>query len=85
MVLHLESGNCESGTELHDINTWVFDDFGCRQYTNQWTDYYQFCCPTCSNTFRYISGLMQHIESNACDQNAKMTTHQFKSLIDQKI
>ena len=66
MMIHLEAGTCNSGVGHDEIDDWAFD--GSRAYTNNWTDYYRYQCPTCAEDFRFVSGLLQHIESLACQQ-----------------
>ncbi len=81
MMLHLESGNCESGVDCDDIDDWVIDYWGFKfgDYTNDWTDYYKFCCPSCDNEFRFVSGLLQHIASQACDMDLDEAIEDFNA------
>ena len=67
MMIHLEAGTCKSGIGLDEVDECAFDS--CRAYTNNWHDYYQYQCPTCGEDFRYVSALLQHIESQACEQD----------------
>jgi hypothetical protein len=68
MMLHLEAGTCQSGVRCNDIDEWTFDYWDPKfvNYTNDWSDYNKFRCPGCNNDFRFVSGLLQHIASQAC-------------------
>src|SRR5437773_3307536 len=78
MVIHLESGACESGIDISDINEsaarcyqwrhYLDEDYrddmlGCRYWD---PDVCPFRCPTCKTVFSKLSGLFQHIGSQAC-------------------
>ncbi|KAL2432178.1 hypothetical protein ABEF95_003249 [Exophiala dermatitidis] len=67
MALHLESGYCTSGVDLDKIDNAVFDDAHCAEYVNDWMDEYRFRCPNCEKDFRFVSGLLQHVDSRACN------------------
>ncbi|EXJ74051.1 uncharacterized protein A1O5_02345, partial [Cladophialophora psammophila CBS 110553] len=73
MIIHLESGNCESGLNRDDIDSWIFDSFVTSPYVSRWTDYYRYKCPECESDFVFLSALCQHVASNACDQDPKST------------
>lgn len=85
MILHLESGNCECGVDNDDIDNYIFDDYNCEKYRNEWMDYYRFCCPTCDTNFRFASGLLQHVASQACRQNLAATIRDFERCIEKRI
>lgn len=67
MVLHLQAGTCESGAD----EDFVYDvALGCRQshrYTSSYSDY-DFECPGCSTCVTSMGALLQHAESDACDE-----------------
>ena len=67
MVLHLERGTCASGANLGDIHeaayhTATLDD----DYVTPDREL-PFACPSCGG-FRFMSGLLQHVESERCDE-----------------
>ena len=66
MLIHLEAGTCGSGVGRDEIDDWAFHYS--RAYTNNWNDYYRYQCPTCRENFRFVSALLQHVESRACEQ-----------------
>jgi hypothetical protein len=74
MMIHLESGNCESGIDRYRLDRIAYDCYYSEDYTNDWDDYYMYKCPDCQNGFRFLSGLFQHIESDACDQQLDATS-----------
>ncbi|KIV84925.1 hypothetical protein PV11_00672 [Exophiala sideris] len=85
MMIHLESGTCQSGVDRNDIDTWVFDENGYGRYVNEWTNFWRYRCPTCSSDFRFASALLQHAASNHCDQNHFQVIRDFKYCIQQHI
>ncbi|ETN42878.1 uncharacterized protein HMPREF1541_02036 [Cyphellophora europaea CBS 101466] len=68
MVLHLERGTCGIGTDSDDIADWALGCIYADMFTTNGGGSWSFECPGCNATFRYVSGLLQHIESDACDQ-----------------
>ncbi|PTB64816.1 hypothetical protein BBK36DRAFT_1123676 [Trichoderma citrinoviride] len=68
MVLHLEVGRCQSGLSCDDIDRFACD---CRQSPKFLVngDELRYICPTCEGTFKFMSGLLQHAESERCDEN----------------
>ena len=67
MVLHLEAGTCVTGINRWWVERTALDYFGAHHYTSQDPDF-TFMCPTCQTGVRHVSGLLQHIESNCCDE-----------------
>lgn len=67
MLLHLETGYCESGVDDGDVTSLAFKCYQSEHYTC-YDDDYDFKCPTCDTPFVAMSGLFQHVESNACDE-----------------
>ncbi|CAH0057943.1 unnamed protein product [Clonostachys solani] len=67
MLLHLETGTCSSGVNRERITELAFE---CRQsqYYASSKDDFDFECPDCAAPFSYISGLFQHVQSEACDE-----------------
>lgn len=49
------------------IDRWAFECYQSRAYTDDWDDDYRYRCPMCNNTFEYVSALLRHTESPACD------------------
>ena len=68
MLIHLESGVCESGANRDQLDSLAYSCYESEYYSNGWCFYHKYKCPDCQKTFRYLSGLFQHVESNACDQ-----------------
>ncbi|UKZ58285.1 hypothetical protein TrVGV298_012153 [Trichoderma virens] len=66
MMLHLEVGNCPSGVDRSDI-----DDYArqCRQWPQYIDHDDDYKCPTCGKWFHHMSGLLQHVESDCCDED----------------
>lgn len=69
MVLHLESGTCESGAERERISDIAYELYQSGWYQGGDDPWHDFHCPTCHADFLYMSGLLQHAESEACGQN----------------
>lgn len=65
MVLHIEGDYCDSGFGRDDVNGVAFSLAGSYAYTSH-SSKYDFKCPTCATPFRFMSGLLQHAESEAC-------------------
>ncbi|KAK2589667.1 hypothetical protein QQS21_012653 [Conoideocrella luteorostrata] len=69
MVLHWETGICTSG-----INDCLVDDlartfFQGKQYVHDEPGELWYKCPTCQEECTYISALISHAESDACEEN----------------
>ncbi|KIW23076.1 uncharacterized protein PV07_11305 [Cladophialophora immunda] len=77
MMIHLESGNCESGIDRDDIDSYIRD---CG-YVNELYDGLMYQCPDCEADFRFASALCQHVASNACNQNPEDTFNDIESCI----
>lgn len=65
MILHLEAGSCPSGTNSDDVDEIAFRCYQSQRYTSDHPEF-DFCCPGCGAEFLYMSGVLQHAESNAC-------------------
>lgn len=68
MILHLEQGTCASGVDLIDVNDYAKACYTSDRYLDNDGDY---CCPTCKKYCRFISGLLQHAESDKCDETLR--------------
>lgn len=68
MVLHLEAGYCESGADCFDVNEAARACYQSKHYTSDDRDF-SFECPACSSRFRFMSALLQHAESDTCDEH----------------
>jgi len=85
MVIHLETGNCDSGVDIIDINESAAMCYQWRSYLDE--DYrdemlqcvdlkeeyagtvYPFECAQCEASFPKLSALFQHVESSSCEQD----------------
>ena len=74
MVLHLEAGSCESGADCEWIVEVALECYQSQWYTREDNPDFDFECPTCDTPFRYMSALLQHSESGACDGNSARNT-----------
>lgn len=70
MVLHLETGACESGVDREEVQQLAFDCWDLDGYICDDDDdpNYDFVCATCDVPYRFISGMLQHAESEACEE-----------------
>lgn len=68
MVLHLEAGTCASGVTVDDVTDIAFDCYQSKRYTSDHPNF-NFKCPTCGTAFSFMSALLQHAESDYCDEN----------------
>jgi len=68
MVLHLEAGTCESGADSDRVTEIAFDCYQSGKYTCDDNSEFDFECPTCNTPFTWMSGLLQHVESDSCDE-----------------
>jgi hypothetical protein len=85
MIIHLESGTCESEIDILDLNQSAAQCFQWKAYLDEKfrsellnrrdlrSDYdetvYPFHCPECDTVFTKLSGLFQHVYSKACKQD----------------
>jgi len=65
MFIHLEAGTCNCG---HSNSSIIRNVVKCRGPWKNDDTGYPFRCPTCNTVFARVSGLLQHIESNSCDE-----------------
>ncbi|KAL7785493.1 hypothetical protein V8C37DRAFT_419977 [Trichoderma ceciliae] len=68
MVLHLEVGNCPSAVGREDVDRIARLCHQAIRYIDGDGDY---VCPTCSKYFRFMSGLLQHAESDSCGESLR--------------
>jgi hypothetical protein len=84
MIIHLESGTCESEIDIIDLNESAAQCFQWKAYldegfrdglldrrdlrSNYNDTVYPFHCPECGTVFTKLSGLFQHVYSKACNQ-----------------
>lgn len=66
MMSHLEAGTCGSGVDLDEINQLAFECYQAQWYKSLNANF-DFKCPTCQTPFAYMSGLLQHAESDSCE------------------
>ncbi|KAL3471585.1 hypothetical protein BJX99DRAFT_237093 [Aspergillus californicus] len=67
MMLHLEAGTCDSGVDLDKINRLAFECYQAQRYKSL-NPNFNFECPTCQTPFAYMSGILQHAESDCCEE-----------------
>lgn len=63
MVLHLEAGTCPSGHDSNRVDEVAFDCYQSRHYVADEDSDFEYRCRGCDAEFYYISGLLQHAES----------------------
>ncbi len=71
MMIHLESGTCDSGVDCVDLDRFAYLCYQSRAYTNGWSEHKKYKCPECQKKLRLLSGLFQHVESDACNQQIR--------------
>ncbi|KAK2749414.1 hypothetical protein FQN57_006348 [Myotisia sp. PD_48] len=62
MMIQLESGICDSGTDREKVEDIAFECYQNRKYTNNRDDQMPFFCPECQKDFKLVSALFQHAE-----------------------
>ncbi|KAL2859090.1 hypothetical protein BJX68DRAFT_145900 [Aspergillus pseudodeflectus] len=62
MLIHLESGNCDSGATKHDIGEIARDFYDSSEYMDMNDDDTPYFCPSCESFFGKLSALYQHVE-----------------------
>jgi hypothetical protein len=84
-LMHLESGACESMTQLHEVDEWAFQARESYKATNRWIDHYKYRCPTCREDFRVFSALILHIERGSCAQRIDGAVRNMLDNIEKKV
>ncbi|KAF1809543.1 hypothetical protein P152DRAFT_159942 [Eremomyces bilateralis CBS 781.70] len=85
MIIHLESGPCESKIDIYNLNETAATWFQWKAYVDEeyqdvllhhrevQSEYseevYPFWCPECDTGFTKLSGLFQYVCSKACNQD----------------
>ncbi|KAG9251933.1 uncharacterized protein F5Z01DRAFT_258389 [Emericellopsis atlantica] len=79
MLLHLEPGACAAPVDEWDIVNYANECYVCDYYiTNDAV--YKFECPPCDRTFKKMSGLLQHVESDTCPDDLEPGSRLWKFL-----
>ncbi|KAK3936250.1 hypothetical protein QBC46DRAFT_270067, partial [Diplogelasinospora grovesii] len=68
MVLHLKAETCESGADNEYVTNIAFDCHQARMYTCDDFPDFNFKCLTCDTPFIFMSAVLQHVESDCCDE-----------------
>ena len=74
VLLHLEAGTCESGADYDYITGIAFACHQAHMYTcdddgsDDDDSGFKFMCPTCETRFDSMSAVLQHVESDCCDE-----------------
>jgi hypothetical protein len=82
IMIHLESGACPSRLNMSILDSWMRNERGFGQYMSGPITYY---CPNCSPNFTHLSGLVQHIESHACNENVRNVMVEVREAITWRI
>ncbi|CEJ81549.1 hypothetical protein VHEMI01670 [[Torrubiella] hemipterigena] len=68
MVLHVENAGCALEVDCEDVIDLASECKHSFAYESSTNDY-NFECPTCATPFQTVSGLLQHVESDACEED----------------
>lgn len=71
MVLHLEAGTCKSGSDLDMVLRVATECSELYEWVTE-RGYHEFSsvqCPTCDNEFSKMSAILQHAESEICEED----------------
>lgn len=81
MLIHLENG---CATDIGELDRLAVAGYSWPEYVRdgwgRWLEESEqvgrsrsrpkvFCCPSCNGRFKYLSGLVQHAESDACEED----------------
>lgn len=69
MVLHLESGYCRCQIDCDEIKQLAYNCYQASRYTTGFEDK-PFRCEDCNGQFSLISALLQHVETDYCEEEA---------------
>ena len=72
-MLHLEAATCASGADEEYVTEVANECYQSHRYTTDNPDF-NFACPTCKTLFMLMSGLLQHAESDYCDERVERHT-----------
>lgn len=79
MLLHLEPGACQAEIDEGDIVDLALECYQSSRYTSD-NPGYNFQCPICETPFEKVSGLLQHIKSDACEESLAIGSPLWKFL-----
>ena len=80
MLIHLETG---CAIDIGDLDRLAVAGYSWPEYVSDDWDWWLeeseevgrsrsrpkvFCCPSCNDKFKYLSSLVQHVESDACEE-----------------
>lgn len=68
MVLHFEQGACESWVDKDCVTNLALECYQSHYYECEDPEYV-FKCPTCESGFMAMSALLQHVESDFCNES----------------
>jgi len=63
MLIHLESGNCDSNTGVNNLNQLAMKCYQRKKYLTDLENEWPYFCPGCRMGFKRLSGLFQHAET----------------------
>ena len=67
LILRLEAGTGVSNVDLDEINQLALECYHAQNYESNNLDF-DFECSNCQTLFSFMSGLLQHAESDDCDE-----------------
>lgn len=83
-MIHFESGTCSSQVTMNDIDGWTSEFNRYAPYVNR-VGLILYKCPVCESRSNYLSGLMQHLESNACHGSIDGSLDGLVAFLERKI
>ncbi len=85
ILIHLESTRCDSEVTQVEIDRWAFECHQSYVYTNGWNEELRYRCPSCDYSFPKVSGLLQHIETEACAATYSGILEKLRRYIKQRV
>lgn len=70
-------GSSDSGTDRDRVNKIALECYQSGWYTSDEDAELDFACPTCDTLFPYISALLQHVESDVCEEDLEGSLGKF--------